>query len=137
MRIKKTRKPKKKPSQHLEIQQSGTKYYRIIRTTFRENGETRHTTHGTITDRTLENLELIQAAFRGDVVIKGSPDAHKVSKSKEYGVSYTVLQLAKQLQLDRAIYSRPSGSSLTKARCNTEGISQKNIFRKVYWCYTI
>lgn len=105
---KKTRKPKKKPRQHLEIQQSGNKYYGIIRTTFRENGEIRHTTHGTIKDRTLEELKLIQAAFRGDVVIKGSPDAHKVSKSKEYGASYAVLQLAKQLELDRAIYSRPS-----------------------------
>jgi len=99
---------KKTPRPHLEIQKSGSQYIGIIRTTFRENGKIKHTSHGTIKNKSLQELKLIQASFRGDVVIKGSPEAPKVSKSKEYGASYAALQLAKQLQLDKAIYSRPS-----------------------------
>lgn len=99
---------KKKPRPHLEIQTSGNKHYGVIRTTFREKGEIRHTTHGTIKDMRLEQLKLIQAAFRGDVLVKGSADAHKVTESKEYGASYAVLQLAKELELDKMIYSRYS-----------------------------
>lgn len=99
---------RKTPRQHLEIQQSGSQYLGIIRTTFRENGKIKHTSHGTIKNKSLQELKLIQASFRGDVVIKGSPEAPNVSKSKEYGASYAALQLAKQLQLDKAIYSRPS-----------------------------
>jgi len=99
---------KKKPRPHLEIQTSGNKHYGVIRTTFREKGEIRHTTHGTIKDMSLEQLKLIQAAFRGDVLVKGSADAHKVTESKEYGASYAVLQLAKELELDKMIYSRYS-----------------------------
>ncbi len=99
---------KKKPRPHLEIQTSGNKCYGVIRTTFREKGEIRHTTHGTIKDMSLEQLKLIQAAFRGDVLVKGSADAHKVTESKEYGASSSVLQVAKELELDRMIYSRYS-----------------------------
>jgi|WetSurSiteA1Bulk_404760.scaffolds.fasta_scaffold24509_1 transposase len=99
---------KKKPRPHLEIQTSGNKHYGVIRTTFREKGEIRHTTHGTIKDMRLEQLKLIQAAFRGDVLVKGSADAHQVTESKEYGASYAVLQLAKALELDKMIYSRYS-----------------------------
>jgi len=99
---------KKKPRPHLEIQTSGNKHYGVIRTTFREKGEIRHTTHGTIKDMSLEQLKLIQAAFRGDVLVKGSADAHKVTESKEYGASYAALQLAKELELDKMIYSRYS-----------------------------
>ena len=97
---------KKAPRLHLEIQKYGKKYYGLIRTTFREGGKIKHTTHGTIKDRSHEELKLLQAAFRGDVVIKGSPSAYKVTESKEYGASYAALQLAKELQLDEAMYSK-------------------------------
>lgn len=99
---------KKTPRPHLEIQTYGKKHYGVIRTTFRSKGEIRHTTHGTIKDMSLEQLKLIQAAFRGDVLVKGSADAHKVTESKEYGASSAVLQLAKDLELDKMIYSRYS-----------------------------
>lgn len=99
---------KKRPKAHLEIQTSGNKCYGVIRTTFREKGKIRHTTHGTIKDMSFEELKLIQAAFRGDVVIRDSAEAHKVTESKEYGASYSILQLAKGLELDKAIYSRYS-----------------------------
>jgi transposase len=49
---------------------------------------------------------MLQAAFRGDVVLKGSPEDFQLIGSKEYGASYALLELAKQLELDRALYSR-------------------------------
>jgi len=49
---------------------------------------------------------LLQAAFRGDVVPKGSAEDFQILASKEYGASYALLELAKELGLDRALYSR-------------------------------
>jgi transposase len=97
---------KKTPRLHLEIQKYGAKHYGIIRTTFREKGKIKHTTHGTIKNKRYEELKLLQAAFRGEVIAKGSAGAHKITQSKEYGASYAVLQLAKYLELDKAIYSK-------------------------------
>jgi hypothetical protein len=68
---------RKTPRPHLEIQKSGKKHYDIICTTFREDGKIRHTTHGTIKDMRLEELKLLQAAFRGDVVVKDAVDASR------------------------------------------------------------
>ncbi len=48
----------------------------------------------------------MQAAFRGDVVPKGSAEDFQILASKEYGASYALLELAKELGLDRALYSR-------------------------------
>lgn len=101
-------KASKSPRMHLEIQKYGQTYSGLIRTTFREGGKIKHTTHGRIKDKSYEELKLLQAAFRGDVLIKGSAEACKVSESKEYGASYAALQLAKELQLDKAIYSKPT-----------------------------
>src|SRR5260370_34724156 len=53
-----------------------------------------------------EQLKLIQAAFRGEVVPKDSPQAFQTLNSREYGASHALLQLAKELELDRALYSR-------------------------------
>ena len=71
-----------------------------------ENGKVKHSTHGRITGLTLEQLKLLQAAFRGDVVPKGSAEDFQILASKEYGASYALLELAKELGLDRALYSR-------------------------------
>ena len=49
---------------------------------------------------------MLQAAFRGDVVLKGSPEDFQIISSMEYGASHALLQLAKELGLDRALYSR-------------------------------
>jgi len=54
----------------------------------------------------LSTLKLIQAAFRGDAIPKGSAEGLHTTESKEYGASQAVLWLAKELGLDRAIYSR-------------------------------
>jgi hypothetical protein len=57
----------------------------IIRSSFREHGKVKHSTHGRITGLTLEQLKLLQAAFRGDVVPKGSAEDFQILASKEYG----------------------------------------------------
>jgi hypothetical protein len=50
---------------------------------------------------------LLQAAFRGDVVPKGSAEDFQILASKEYGASYALLELAKDLGLDRALLIWP------------------------------
>src|SRR5260370_1597327 len=91
---------------HLEIQRHRGNPVGLIRSSFRENGKVKHSTHGRITGLSLEQLKLLQAAFRGDVVPKGSAEDFQILASKEYGASYALLELAKELGLDRALYSR-------------------------------
>jgi transposase len=64
-----------------------------------------HETITTLTGLTMEQLILIQAALQGNVVLKND---FVIKSSKEYGASYAFLQLAKDLDLDKMIYSRPS-----------------------------
>ena len=91
---------------HLEIQRHRGNPVGLIRSSYRENGKVKHSTHGRITGLTLGRLKLLQAAFRGDVVPKGSAEDFQILASKEYGASYALLELAKELGLDRALYSR-------------------------------
>lgn len=91
---------------HLEIQQHRKHVYGLIRSSYREKGRVKHTTHGRLTGMSLAQLKLLQAAFRGDVIPKDSPEALKTSASKEYGASAALLALVRELGLDRAIYSR-------------------------------
>lgn len=91
---------------HLEIQQHRRRCYGLIRSSYREQGRVKHTTHGRLTGMNLSELKLIQAAFRDDVVPKGSVEGLRTMESKEYGASQSVLSLARELGLDRAIYSR-------------------------------
>ena len=91
---------------HLEIQRHRQHCYGLIRSSYREKGRVRHTTHGRLTGMELSELKLIQAAFRGEVTPKGSAEGFQTTESKEYGASRAVLSLARELGLDRAIYSR-------------------------------
>jgi len=91
---------------HLEIQTHRTNPVGVLRSSFREGDKIRHTNHGRLTGLALDQLKLIQAAFRGEVVPKHSPQAFQTLNSREYGASYALLQLAKELELDRALYSR-------------------------------
>ena len=93
---------------HLEIQPSGKRFRGILRTTSRENGKVIHQTCGHIPPRDYDTLKLVQAALQGNVVLKSSDDAMKIIESKEYGASFAFLQLAKNIGLDKIIYSRPS-----------------------------
>ena len=93
---------------HLEIQQHRATPYGLIRSSYREHGKVKHFNHGRLSGLSLEQLKLLQAAFRGEVVPKAAPEALQLRCSKEYGASAALLALAKQLGLDRALYSRPS-----------------------------
>lgn len=92
---------------HLEIQTSRKSPVGILRTSFRENGKMKHTQHGRITGCSLEQLNLLQLAFRERVVPVDDPQAFKILDSREYGASYAILAIAKQLGLHQALYSRP------------------------------
>jgi len=91
---------------HLEIQRHRLRCYGLIRSSYRERGRVKHTTHGRLTGMELSELKLVQAAFRGDVTPTGSAEGLRTTESKEYGASQAVLSLARELGLDRAIYSR-------------------------------
>ena len=95
---------------HLEIQRHRSAPVGILRSTFRDpaDGKIKHEQHGRITGQSLDTLLLIQAAFRGNVVRKDSPDAFRILDSKEFGASAALLALAKDIGLDRALYSKPS-----------------------------
>jgi hypothetical protein len=78
----------------------------IIRSSYRSEGKVKHSTHGRVSGLSLDQLKVLQAAFRGDVVLKGSPEDFQLISSREYGASRALLELAKQVGLDRALYSR-------------------------------
>lgn len=92
---------------HLEIQTSRKSPVGILRTTFRENGTMKHTQHGRITGCSLEQLKILQLAFRERVVPVDDPQAFKILNSREYGASYSILAIAKQLGVHQVLYSRP------------------------------
>jgi len=92
---------------HLEIQTHRAHPVGILRSSFRMEGKVLHSNHGRITGLSLEQLKLIQAAFNQEVLPKGHPHALQILGSKEYGASRAALHLARELGLDRAIYSRP------------------------------
>ena len=91
---------------HLEIQTHRANPVGVLRSSFRDGDKIKHTNHGRITGLSLSQLKLIQAAFRGEVIPKDSPEAFQILSSKEYGASYALLQLAKELGMDRVLYSR-------------------------------
>jgi hypothetical protein len=78
-----------------------------LRTTFRENGKMQHTQHGRITGCSLEQLKLLQLAFRERVIPVDDPQAFRILDSREYGASAAIVAIAKQLGLHQALYSRP------------------------------
>lgn len=90
---------------HLEIQTHRKTPRGVFRTSFRKDGKNMHDTIATLTGVPLQQLILIQAALQGNVVMKKD---FKIKSSKEYGASYALLQLAKDLGLDKMIYSRTS-----------------------------
>lgn len=91
---------------HLEIQSHRKNHYGLIRSSFRQNGRVKHTNHGRISGVPLAKLQLLQAAFREEVIPKDSPEAFQILSSREYGASHALLELAQELELDRTLYSR-------------------------------
>ncbi len=91
---------------HLEIQTHRKNHYGLIRSSFRLDGKVHHTNHGRISGLALDKLKLLQAAFRGQVIPIDSPNAFQILSSREYGASHALLQLAKELELPKVLYSR-------------------------------
>jgi transposase len=96
------------PKIHLEIQTSRKTPVGILRTTFwdREQKKYKHKQIARIKNKTLNELRLIQASFRGDVVPVDSPEATQNIQSRELGASQEILNLIKRLELHKIIYSR-------------------------------
>lgn len=91
---------------HLEIQRLKSGFVGILRTSYREGKKTLHKQLGRITGKTHEELKLLQLAFCGKVMPENDHKALKIISSKEYGASYSILELLKETNLDKAIYSR-------------------------------
>ena len=98
---------KKKSTLYLEIQTSSKNPVGILRTAIYEKGKTRHTQEGRIKGKTLNELKMLQLAFRNKLIPIDFPEAFKILQSKEYGASYSILEIIKQIKLDKIIYSRP------------------------------
>jgi len=94
------------PRVHLEIQKHRASVCGVLRSSYREDGKVKHTNHGRITGLALAQLQLIQAAFRGEVLPQNSPEALQILSSKEFGASHALLALAKELGLPGMLYSR-------------------------------
>jgi len=95
---------------HLEIQRHRQNHYGLLRTTYwdKEEKKIKHTSHGRLTGLNYEKLKLIQAVLKGEAQLSTPDDVPQVCNSKEYGAVYSILQLAKELELDKAIYSKPN-----------------------------
>ena len=94
---------------HLEIQISRKNPVGILRTSFRDkaSGKMLHTQHGRITGCSLEQLKMLQLAFREKVLPIDAPEAFRTTQNKEYGASRAMLELARELGLPRMLYSQP------------------------------
>ena len=79
----------------------------VIRSSYREDGKIRHKQFGRITGQTLEQLKMLQLTFRNEVIAKSDPKAVQIVGSKEYGASYAILSMIKEIGLDKAMYSQP------------------------------
>ncbi len=94
---------------HLEIQRYQQNYYGLLRTTYWDKKEKKikHRSHGRFSGLSYEKLKLIQATLKGEVKLLTVNDLPHANNTKEYGASFSILQLAKELELDQAIYSKP------------------------------
>lgn len=91
---------------HLEIQTSRKTPVGLLRTSLYSNGKTTHTQHGRITGCTLNQLKLLQEAFRENVIPADAPEALQILHSKEYGASFALLEMIKKTGLDKVLSSR-------------------------------
>lgn len=98
----------KPQSYHLEIQRRKARVYGLIRSSFRRNGKVAHKTVGFLSGLAEDQLRMIQAALQGRTLTVENAAAPRVSESKEYGASFALLELARQLGMDRMLYSRVS-----------------------------
>ena len=90
---------------HLDIQKHRKNPYGLLRTSYREDGKVKKKTICRFSGLSLEQLYAMRAAIQGKTISK---EDFKITSSREYGASYACFALAKELGLDKAIYSRPN-----------------------------
>ena len=98
---------------HLEVQTSRKSPVGLLRTSARDKatGKIVHTQHGRITGMTLDELRMLQLAFRGEVAPVGSPEALRILSSREFGASNALLGLAKDIGFTVSFTPDPSPGS--------------------------
>ena len=79
------------------------------------------------TGLSLDQLKLIQAAFNAGVLPKGDPKALQILGSREYGASRAALHLARELGLDRALYSRPEPWVSQERHCGKKPAREEEV----------
>jgi len=86
----------------------GNKQYRctLIRESYRQAGKVLHRTVCNISKLPTQVIEQIRVSLRSTEGAGSSPGPLIVEHQREYGASYALLDLARQLGLDRLIYSR-------------------------------
>jgi hypothetical protein len=92
-------------SYHLDIRANRKNPYGLLRHSYREDGKVKKETICNITGLSLEQLRAMRAAIQGKTVHK---DDFVITNSREYGASFAIVSLIKQLGLDTSIFSRPS-----------------------------
>jgi transposase len=93
----------KSNSLHFEIMMGSTKPSAYIRNSFRENGKIKHQTISRINGLSLAQLQNMKAAFDGESI---KLNDITISNGREYGASAILYNLAKNIALDKLIYSR-------------------------------
>lgn len=90
---------------YLEIQTNRKNPVGVFRESIREGDKIIKKNHGRVTGLTLEELKVLRDAVQGRVVPLSE---FRITSSKEYGLSDTLIKLAKDIGLDKMIYSSTS-----------------------------
>ena len=96
--------PKLTGSYYLEIQTRGRNHYGIIRTSYRENGKVKHKNLFRLSGIAIEQLKIIRAALQDKALLK---EDFIITSSREYGASFVCVSILKELELHKAIHSKP------------------------------
>ena len=94
---------------HLEIQTPGKNPVGLVRSSFYDkvSKKVKHIQCARISNCALEQLKMLQLAFREQVIPKDSEGRFKILSSREYGASKAILNVLKETGLEKSIYSRP------------------------------
>ena len=96
---------RKSDSYHLDIRTQQKSPYGLLRNSYREDGKVKKETIACLSGLSVAQLQGIRAAIRGKPILG---EDFKIIKSREYGASFACARIMKTLELDKAIYSRPS-----------------------------
>ena len=92
-----------KKSYHLDIRTNRKNPYGLLRHSYREDGKVKKETICNITGLSLEQLQAMRAAIQGKTVHK---DDFVITNSCEYGASFAIVSLLKQVGLHLGVSIR-------------------------------